>query len=143
MRILLSILLWIPVALLHVLLIVLGWILIPVFLKTRMPDIYDGLPATYTNLAWRNPVSGFRNLVEHPDKYKTYGSVVEPTADGPRLQIRFNNAGLLSSLRVVWRYNSKHYGEFYFGWKLGSEPPALDFGMSFPPLCRWWATIGN
>ena len=147
MSILISILLWLPVAAFHIVAIIAGIIfIVPVGLKFGMPRLYRAganVPWTYWEMAWRNPVSGFRWLVKHPDKYKTYGSAVEPKADGPRFQARFNNSGYLSSLRVIWRYTDFHYGEFYFGWKLGSEPPALDFGMSFPPICRWWARIGN
>lgn len=145
MKLLLSIILWVPIAGLHILFILLGVVfLYPLILIGRIPRIYQASPVrpqTYWEMAWRNPVSGFRYLVASPKDYKTYGAVVEPTPGGPRFQVRFNHHKLLSSLRCVWRYTDKHYGEFYFGWKLGHDP--LDFGMSFPPICRWWATIGN
>ena len=92
--------------------------------------------------AIRNPVGGFDYLIPHPplEQVETFGSVSEPTAEGPRLQARLRVAWEpLASIRIVWRYSGTKYGELYLGWKLLSQPPLLDFALSLRP----YATIGN
>ena len=145
MKILLSILLWVPVAAIKIILVVAGVVIVPMTIDRRdgLPDLYrtgKDRPYTAWEAVFRNPVGGFGWLIDHPlDPYTTYGSVEEPTVAGPRFQWRFNIFDYFSSLRLVWKYSDAHYGELYIGWKLGSAPPEFDFALS----PRFWATIGN
>jgi len=145
MKILLSILLWVPVAAIKIILVAAGVFIVPLRIDSErgLPKLYwigAARPYTVWEAAFRNPVGGFGRLIDHPDgDYTTYGSVEEPTATGPWFQKRFNIHGYYSSLRLVWRYSKTHYGELYIGWKLGSAPPEFDFALS----PRFWATIGN
>ena len=142
-RIFLSVLLLIPVAFAKIGLVLVGLLIVPVTSDSR--GLYragPGRPKTYWERAIRNPVGGFNYLISHPpaEEILTYGSVTEPTPEGPRFQWRFRQAWEpLCSMRIVWRYSRKNYGELYLGWKLLSAPPELDFALSLRP----WATIGN
>ena len=139
-KILLSILLLLPVAVVKVLLVILGLVLVPVTpASTGLYRAGSGRPNTYWERAIRNPVGGFGWLLRHPNSWKVFGSVSEPTPDGPRFQWRFRIAGILCSLRLVWRYSREKYGEMYLGWKIDSAPPEFDFALSLRPR----ATIGN
>ena len=144
----LSVLAWVPVALVKLALIVVG--LPAVYIKRRRSgpeSMYDGLfriekkrPNTYWEAAIRNPVGGFGYLIDPPTEFATYGThPIEPTKQNSRFAWRFRHRKLLSSIRLVWRYSSKYYGELYLGWKLGSEPHQLDFGLSLRPF----ATVGQ
>ena len=141
LRIVVSLILWVPVIILKVLLVILGLVLVPVLmtLKKDLPKIYRGVPATMWNQTIRNPVGGFGWLLKHPPSSKQFGLLSEPTPDGPHFQWRFRLAGVTSSLRLAWRYSRTRYGELYLGWKIDSAPPEFDFALSLRP----WATIGN
>jgi len=141
MKILVSILLWLPVIALKIVLVIAGLLLV------RFTSASSGLyragpnrPWTWKERAIRNPVGGFDYLISHPDDHSTFGTEnPEPSSQGARFAWRFRIAGILSSIRLVWRYSKKNYGELYLGWKIGSAPPRLDFALSLRP----WADIGN
>jgi len=141
LKILLSIVLWIPVIVIKLVLVVLGLGIVPISSKTS--GLYragTGRPVTYWERAVRNPVGGFDYLLKHPDTSKTYGYVLmEPHQMANSFVWRFKVAGVLSSVRMVWKYSKTRYGECYLGWKIDSAPPQLDFALSLRP----WATVGN
>ena len=127
-------------------LVLVGFVVVPLsFWRGRaLPDLFQigrNRPDTIWEAAIRNPVGGFGWIVPHPPEIEVrqWGEIEEPTAEGPWFQWRIRGCGWLSSIRFVWRYSDKRYGEFYLGWKLLSDPPELDFAMS----PRLWATIGN
>lgn len=139
----LSVLLWLPVMAVHAVLWLAGLVIVPATFP-RLPSLYviaPGRPHTIWEAAIRNPVGGFRWLFAHPpaDQVRTWGTEnPEPTAQSRRFAWRFRLSGWMSSLRLVWRYSAGRYGELYVGWKLLSDPPPLDFGVSLRP----WARVG-
>ena len=141
LRILLSIVLWIPAIVLKVMLVLIGVFIVHLTPSNR--GLYragPGRPTTYWERAIRNPVGGFDYLLPHPDTSKTYGYVLmEPHKMANSFVWRFKVAGVLSSVRLVWKYSKTRYGECYLGWKIDSAPPRLDFALSLRP----WATVGN
>lgn len=141
MKTVFSVLLWVPVVAIKVVLVVLGLIVVPVTSRTH--GLYRAgpdRPKTYWERAVRNPVGGFDYLIDHPKgNTRTYGALVEPHLTTERFQYRFKVAGVLSSIRIVWKYSKTRYGESYVGWKIDSAPPRLDFAMSLRP----WAKVGN
>ena len=143
---LISIVAWIPSLLVKGILYLLGFIIVPVCFKLKLdlPKVYRGTPGrphTIWELAVRNPVDGFKRLIDHPKRQevKQKGDVEEPHLTDSKFQWRWRRWKWLSSIRLVWKYNQKRYGEFYFGWKLNSEPPDLDFGVQFRPFGK----VGN
>ena len=101
MRILLSLLLWLPVIIIKIVLVFLGIVIVPVgFFSHNLPKIYRGTlgrPNTIWELMVRNPVDGFKRIFKHPLKpYKEYGIVVEPHTTDVRFQWRFRIYKLFS-----------------------------------------------
>ena len=159
----LSIIAWLPVIVIKFVLIIMGLIIVPFYmgvLKKNPPGLWRhgmGRPYTVWEAAIRNPVGGFDHLIIHPMEYKVITNLAQHPINGfdniemeaiPMIKAgqkfawRFRYAGILSSLRLVWLYPGKyvsHYGELYIGWKLGSNPPLLDFALSFRP----WARVGK
>ena len=139
---LISILLWPPVMALKIFLALLGVVIVPLGMWTdSVPKLYESdnnRPWTCWEMIVRNPVNNFKKLVAHPYSYSGYGTP-DPDKLEKKFAWRFRHYGLLSSIRLVWLYNEKKYGEFYLGWKLGSAKPDLDFAMQL----RVWADVGN
>ncbi len=132
-----------PLVVVKIILTLLGLIIVPVGMKTKVPRLYrasEGRPWTFWEMAVRNPVGGLDYLLNHPADYLTYGyEPLEPTLQDRRFAWRVRQSGVLVSFRCVWRYSAEKYGELYVGWKLGSEPPKLDFATSLRP----WAEVGQ
>ena len=128
-------LLWIPVIAIKIVLVAAGLIIVPIGLRRdRLPPLYRGSPATFWNLAIRNPISGFGWYFDQPDGFSVktnFGSDLEsrPLRDaGQKSAYRWRWAGW----KVSYRYlrllkGGDRYLEVYFGWKLGSQPVELDF----------------
>ena len=140
-----SILVWIAMIPIKAVLFVAGIVIVPshFWFKTPLPKLYQrtpGRPNTIWELMIRNPVDGLKRVIKHPDSFSEKGMTEPgPTYHDKSFAWRWRRHKWLSSIRLVWRYNSKKYGEFYLGWKLGSEPPDLDFAISLRP----YATIGQ
>jgi len=136
-------LLWPPVIAAKVVLVLLGPIVVPIGMAFgRVPVLYQAdsnRPQTAWEMIVRNPVNGMKWWITPPEYYYTVGEIVEPHATTKRVQARWNVSRLLTSFRFLVKWNDKRYSELYIGWKLGSEPGALDFALSFRPF----ATVGN
>ena len=138
----LAILLWPPVIAVKLVLVVLGFIVVPVGMAVgRIPTLYRndesrGRPYTLWEMVVRNPVDGFKYLLKHPKSWKEAGLTEPgPTYHDKAFAWRWRRSGLLASIRLVWVFRKrKKYGELYLGWKIGSEPPDLDFATSLRPF---------
>ena len=135
-----SCVLWIPVAILKIVLALIGLFVVPICLrlgepthlwqKGAVPDWWltmsqnrNVIAQRFPRFWWwaiRNPVSGFGSLISPRGTYRQWGSITEPHQTDLKWQWRFRLSGLLSSFRCVWKYSKTRYGELYLGWKLGS-----------------------
>ena len=131
-----------------ILLTLLGLLVVPIgFWTGHMPRLYRGTPGrpdTIWELAVRNPVDGLKRVIPHPETFSEAGNGLlesRQMVDARRYGAwRWRRSGALASLRCIWIYpGAHHYGELYVGFKLGSEPPDLDFALSLRPR----GTVGN
>ena len=127
-----------------------GLIVVPFYvliLKKDPPKLWgfgETRPHTLNEAMFRNSSHGTCFFFKPVNTgYEEWGhrSSMEPTVNGPRLVWRVRYKFPYISLRVVWRYNNKRYGEFYWGWKIASDP--VKFCFAVPLGVRVWATIGN
>lgn len=149
--------LWLPVVIVKLIYFLMGLIIVPLFMATgsKLPDMWrvgKGRPYTIWEAAIRNPVGGFGYIFEPPIYWNTEGihdpdrwlaNVAEEHPDLRKKEkntiYRWRWTGWMISYRRVWLWNETHYGEIYFGWKLGSDPDQLDFATSFRPYVKgWW-----
>jgi len=102
--------------------------------------------------AIRNPVEGWKKVFKHPERFTEFNRwetvhgasnsprpPVEPMESLPMLEagitkwVRWRRSGWRLSYRklVVPPTGEPQYREIYFGWKLGTSPPDLDFAMQY------------
>ena len=102
--------------------------------------------------AVRNPVEGWKKVFKHPERFTEFNrwetfhgasnsprAPVEPMESLPMLEAgitkwtRWRRSGWRLSYRklVVPPTGEPQYREIYFGWKLGTSPPDLDFAMQY------------
>jgi len=104
----------------------------------RIPKLYLadwGRPFTFWEMVVRNPISGLKHYLQDPGSYTQTGHDIPHDEIWKQpFYFRFRRHGwFLSSIRMVWTYGDDHYGELYFGFKLGSVAGELDFGLSIRP----------
>ena len=154
LKLLVGIFLLVPVAIVKIVFVGLGLIVVPFAMSPwtihgwagTLPKAFliaPNRPYTIWEAAVRNPVGGLDHLITPPATYDQWGEVKEPTVTRKSFQWRIRFSGVLVSFRMLWRDSDTKYGEMYLGWKLGSVPGTLDFALSVPPLCRWYATVGQ
>lgn len=147
---------WIPWVAVKLVLMALGVVVVPFGLATgkwwKLYEATEGRPVTFWELVFRNPVDGMKRYIKHPyiEPGEKHSKLVLESGFIPEDEKwnkfpdyffwRWRRYKWMASFRMVWIYpGHKYYGEFYFGWKLNSEPPDLDFAMS----PRILAKVGN
>ena len=124
-------------------------------LTIRKKDLYLSKNVWLRTWWWyaiRNPVEGWKKIFKHPERFTEFNRwetfhgasnsprpPVEPMESLPMLEAgitkwtRWRRSGWRLSYRklVVPPTGEPQYREIYFGWKLGTSPPDLDFAMQY------------
>jgi len=161
LRKLLYIISWIPVMVIHIILILLGLIIVPIAIKLRWPKVFwlwynneEGYPLWAVNrgisefnwFAIRNPVNNFR-FIFSDRKAAISGNWTEDRMEAQdlidrnmRRAYRWSYNGLFAGYRKVWiTARPSHmplgvpgeYSELWIGWKVGSTVPGMGFTLQY------------